>query len=83
MTAEKKVVLITTTDDDLVDFPSEAWKNCEKIVVNDEQFDAFVQMLDAERPARALPKLAELFAKPSVFDGGVIPASLLPRRAEG
>lgn len=76
----KKVVLVTT-ERDLTDFPPEAWENCEKIVLNDEQFDALVQML--ERPPRTLPKLAKLFAKPSLFDAPMMPSSLMPRRAEG
>lgn len=62
---EKKVVLITS-DDDLVDFPPEAWENCEKIVVSAEAFEQLLELLDSEE--RDLPNLRKLFARPSVFE---------------
>jgi hypothetical protein len=78
MTSGKKKVVLITTDHDLVDFPPEAWENCEKIVVSAEQFEEFVRLVADDRPPAPAPRLAELFARPSVFDDGESTCSLLP-----
>jgi hypothetical protein len=58
---------LTGTNRDLWDptFGMEDWEPEVTFVLNDDQWDEFVNLLD--EPAKPCPKLVELFNRPSVF----------------